>query len=114
KESARAETSPRTKSSKAAPLTAPRPTATAPEDAEAEKILENFSLEEDRPSECLRCRGRGYFAGPRVCRDCEGTTYTFKDDGTRSRCKRCKGQSNVIVRLGYCLVFYGSGYLYVP
>src|SRR5947208_13174785 len=89
KESARAEVSAHTTDCKADPPTAPRPTATNPEDVDAKNFLKDFSLEEDRPSECLRCRGRGYFAGPRICRDCDGTTYTYKDDGTRSRCTRC-------------------------
>jgi len=88
---ARAEASPRTGGTKADSPKPPRPNETISEDIEARKFLEEFPVEEDTPSECTRCGGRGHLIRFVHCRHCDGAGRTWNADDSSSECSQCKG-----------------------
>jgi hypothetical protein len=103
-ESAPGGTSPVTTARSDAQRPKPKPNAATSEDLEWAKFLEEFSPEpeEDTPSGCNRCDGRGYLIRFVRCPDCDGAGYIWNADDSRSECRRCKGSCCVRARGRRC------------
>ena len=88
--------------------------ATTSEDVDVRKFLKDFSPEEDVPSECLRCQGRGRLPRLVGCLDCDGTGGIWTADNQRSKCTRCRGFGCLRARGRECPDCSGTGSSYMP